>query len=543
MPIEDVDYLKEHSIRQSFVFLVDSSDRDKFVYPTPAEYVVNFTFPFRNVIGLEVLYASIPRTMYNVDRINNKLVFNIGFSANSSKTVVIPPGEYTIDTLLVVLNTLLHMHVDNDPSQPYIYITAESTTNPPDIEGKIQFRCSYPFWLDMGASTIAETLGFDELSQPSEALQPIANQRYTYDDTNRKMFKSVYMDKEIVPPSKVRTTTVFEGPRGVITNIRLMETIKVAQRFTPKVRGYLTKVYAALYSPSDTSSIVQWEVRTSLSSTSTPLVSGQIAVSYVDGTLNDSNDITSNYVFEANQQYWMVFKYGTGDPYLYYNDVLVTDDVMMVQDSDVSSDAWTSLYDNEIYYNASIRIDMTERFNYIEAPGMFVLTGPKYVILRCPEIENNSFRSLAYTKHNTGLGMFRLGIVGYSDNRLDFNKVSLREFHPIGKLSRMTLRLELPNGELYDFKGVNHTITFSISYLEPIQKQQFKSSILNPNYDGNFISYMYRQEEQESDSDDQEEDFSRDAMANYRIQEQHHLPASVQRRDREFGIFNEDDDS
>jgi hypothetical protein len=67
----------------------------------------------------------------------------------------------------------------------------------------------------------------------------------------------------------------------------------------------------------------------------------------------------------------------------------------------------------------------------------------------------------------------------------------------------------------------------------------FQQSILNPNYDGNFLEYMYRQEQQESDSDDQEEDFSRDRLRDYRIQEVLHHPETQRRRDLER-LFDEE---
>ena len=52
MPIEDVDYLKQNSQKQSYIFLVNSKDRNKEAYPTPSEYVVDFSQLFYNVIGL-----------------------------------------------------------------------------------------------------------------------------------------------------------------------------------------------------------------------------------------------------------------------------------------------------------------------------------------------------------------------------------------------------------------------------------------------------------------------------------------------------------
>lgn len=80
MPIEDVDYLK-NSQKQSYLFLVNSKDRNKETYPTPTEYVVEFSQPFTNVIGLNIMDASIPRTMYNIDVYNNKIYYFV-YSSN-----------------------------------------------------------------------------------------------------------------------------------------------------------------------------------------------------------------------------------------------------------------------------------------------------------------------------------------------------------------------------------------------------------------------------------------------------------------------------
>jgi len=88
---------------------------------------------------------------------------------------------------------------------------------------------------------------------------------------------------------------------------------------------------------------------------------------------------------------------------------------------------------------------------------------------------------------------------------------------------------------LYDFKGVNHNITFAIHYLEPAQKRQFTSSLLNPNYDGNFMNYMYQQEDQEGESEDQDDDLDRDNfIQEYKKNEQFYLPENQWRRNMEY---------
>lgn len=557
MPIEDVDYMKVNSIRQSYMFLVDSADRDRYIYPTPAEYVVNFTAPFHNVVGFEVVNASIPRTMYNVDVINNSIVFyvhdgstpltpNILQSGCGVHTAYISPGEYTVQTLAVALNAVLKMHANNDPTQPFVSIITESTTNPPDVENKLRFRCPYPFFVDMGASTCAETLGFFEHTQASEAAMPITSRRY--ESPFAPGVPQVYHSVDIPPQIEYGPErTVFSGPRGVIKRVPVNSNAFVAQKFTLSARGYLKQIYAALYTgTSAVTDIATWEIRQSTEQGGAPdmtsaglITSDIIAVSFTDGTLSDGQPVTGNPILlNANTDYWLVLKSTFSDNLsIYYNDV-IDEATTMLTSTDAGSH-WAPLDVDGVFFNLSVQVIVFDEYHILTAPGIYSLMGPKYIVMRCREIEEHSFRSLAFTKHNLGIGMIKLGVVGYSENRMDFSKVPLREFHPIGKLTRLTLRFELPSGDLYDFKGVNHNITFAIHYLEPVQKQQFQSSILNPNYDGNFITYMYKQEDQEMDSDDQDEDFDRDHLEDYRKQEVLHLPENQWRRNMDLPRFTD----
>ena len=155
---------------------------------------------------------------------------------------------------------------------------------------------------------------------------------------------------------------------------------------------------------------------------------------------------------------------------------------------------------------------------------MVYFIGNKYIILRCPEIEEHLYRSLSFTKYSLGLAKFRVDSIGINNEKLSITKIPVREFHPIGKLSRITLKFETNKGLLYDFKGINHNIIFAIFYYEPVQKNIPTNSILNPSYEMNYIDYQYKQEEIEGDSSDGDneednEDFSRDNIEEYKIKE------------------------
>lgn len=592
MPIEDVDYLKQNSQKQSYIFLVNSKDRDKGSYSTPSEYIVEFSQPFTNVIGLNVLDASIPRTMYNIDVYNNKIYYFIHssnfdmntLSENLFQEKAIEPGDYTIQTLIDKLNNELIMPLNSNIINSNVSITVSSVTNPPDIKNKIQFYCPYSFVFDMKRSTIAESLGFDTYVQLSENTKSDLKKDYVpllinnYSGINNPDVLSVYnllkqnisvekiaesypleLVKRIEPfatnqqlyhsvdlpfnQAQGTTYTIFEGPRGVIRTAAL--TNHVAQRFYVPYETTLTRVYAALYSTDvSTSYVVDFEIQTDVNNQPSGTVVGtenSIAVSYTDGTLSDSEYLSIR--LQAGQYYWIVFK-TTPNVSLYYNDVLLNSNTL----KSYNGASWDSLDDltNEIYYQSSIRIEVTDDYHRIGAPGIFSLIGEPYLVIRCREIEENSYRSLAYSKYQLGIAKIKLGVVGYREERIDFASIPNREFHPIGRLTRLTLRFETGSGLLYDFKGVNHNITFGIQYYEPIQKKNFTRSIMNTNYDGDFMNYMYRQEEQEEESDDQDDEYNRDALEKYRLAEARNLPWNVAQRNiqqyYDLNIDEEDED-
>jgi hypothetical protein len=558
MPIEDVDFLKQNSIKQSYIFLVNSAERDRNAYPTPSEYIVDFTTPFMNVVGLQVLNASIPRTMYNVDVRNNAIRFLIYDERIGTNDLLethhryvtkhLRVGDYSIQTLLAELNRVLEMPLNGDEDESLVKIETDTTSNPPNVQSLLQFRCPYPFVFDMDASSIAETLGFDLLVDPAEAETPPLLRRFqpvpvSPEHPNYKLYHSVDLPSDV---ALGKERTVFDGPRGVVRKVALGSTL-VAQQFTVATPGYLTKVFAALTTEDGivrTDSVARWEIRRDdngkpgdiIPLTTTPVdiegIDGFIPVSFIDGGLSDQDDPVAVYLERG--LYWVVL---TAQPlanvFAFFNDV--PSNQRQGDFQIFKNNAWVSQDTaNGIHFELSIRVVMQDLYHTLIAPGIYSLIGERYIVMRCKEIEENSYRSLAYAKHCLGLAKFQLGIVGYSETRFDFNGIPLREFHPIGKLSRLSLRFETSTGDLYDFKGINHDITFVVHYFEPMQKRIFERSILNPNYSGNVMKYISDyQMITEYESDDQDHDYDEDDLSEYRRQEARHLPENVRRLDLE----------
>jgi hypothetical protein len=391
MSIEDIHYLKNNSIKQTCVILIDSKNRDLNVYPNPNDYVVFFNVPFKNVIGFDIIDSSIPRTMYSVDKYNNSLfiyihpttdietfnnvINNLDNKNNKDPTfnnifteIIIAPGDYSLLAFIEefnnqIKNIFLPKYFPNNTDKLF---QINSLSDPTSIKNTIQFICTNPFIINMGDSTIAETLGFYLLTTIE-----LNNINYIYNNIYKKLYISFY-NNDAINKSK---------------------------------------------------------------------------------------------------------------PY------------------------------------------------YLISPGMICFTGEKYILMRSKEIEEHSFGSLAYTNNNLGVAKFRTNNVGFNDEKLYITKIPIREFHPIGKLSQLSIRFETADRKLYDFKGVNHNITLAIYYYEPSFKQSNEfNSILNPNYTTNFNNYKYTNDEQEiiNEEDDDEDDledninenFSRDNINIYKKMEQ-----------------------
>lgn len=370
MSIEDIDFLKKNSTKENYLFLVDSKKRDFLNYPDPNNYTITFDVPFKNVIGIEVIDASIPRTMYTIDKYNNTIYYYIAsgiseynglinngtglsknFNTNIFKKLEIPPGNYTIQTFIPMFNSLM-IKGSQTPEFTGIYspISIINYSNPSELSNKIIFTCKNPFILDMGNSSLAETIGC------------CLNIDSSNDGILYKYFNS------------------YNG------------------------NPQLLKMYHSILNP----------------------ISG--------------------------------------------------------------------LYE-------------------ITTPGIVFLIGEKYIVIRSPEIEEHAFGSMAYNNYNQGIAKFKVSGIGFNDEKVELTKIPTREFHPIGKLSKITFRFETADGNPYDFKGINHTVTYLIKYYKPklINAQEFKP-LLNPNYKSDFNEYRSINDDQQLSDEEDKNEYSRDHL-------------------------------
>jgi len=77
------------------IFIVDSRDRNLSAFPNPAFYCMRFPDKFKNVTSIELKGTVLPKTEYNVNTENNKIVFNLQDFLTSTR--IVNPGMGYVD--------------------------------------------------------------------------------------------------------------------------------------------------------------------------------------------------------------------------------------------------------------------------------------------------------------------------------------------------------------------------------------------------------------------------------------------------------------
>ena len=152
--------------------------------------------------------------------------------------------------------------------------------------------------------------------------------------------------------------------------------------------------------------------------------------------------------------------------------------------------------------------------NRVQTPGMINLMGERLITVKSKNIEEHLYKNESGTS-SIGIALFKLGVSGYAENRLDFSNYKPKDFHPIGKLSFIDFRFEIDNNVLYDFKGVNHNMLINIKYFVPHKNIETINYTLNANYNPNFIDYKKTQYEKDDESEEELEELTNDFGSNF----------------------------
>ena len=542
MTIDDVNYLYEHSVKDSFMLFIDSATRNRAFYPDPNEYVITFEEPLKLVYGLDILDAAMPNTMFNIDVHNNNVTLMIMRSNAVQPDVLNADGDVIqkVVDVTAMQNLGLTMHG----------LIAEQQDN-------VLFKSKFNSYDNFDAFIVDNG---DWIAHPELEI-------YLTDP----------VDLANPPTNPVNETFIILVSRFVVVKMTPMSSIPAGGRsmyvsdpdtatFVARGETYIIDrnsnldLLAFLNGENDAVSVRQrddrWEVTVSRN-IATPAAYG--GAGEVLSRIDPLSEPVICFVLEKRTMYAEIGTYdintlqgelqgefANNDMYIIGTDKAESTDLtkqgrMMFMNTNwpfVFNMDWSTMYENLgfdsyakegmtaydiMHFNdnkrmfASIFNVYKGRFE-VKAPGNINLLGTRYVTLRCKEIEDHLSSSVTFNAYSTGIGLFKLQDVRDVTNlRFDFSTFLRKPFHPIGKLSRLTFKFETPRGNKYDFKGFNHNILISIKYLSPNMSRAFTQSSLNPNYDPDYLRYVtnlahfaqvdeYNADDSTSSSDDEEGD-------------------------------------
>ena len=441
MPIEDVQFLINNSDEDEFIMYVDSSQRDKTLYPNPNQYSILFTEPFKNVCGINVLNCLVPRTMYNVDTHNNTLIIAYldSVGGDAPICITIPPLDYTLDNFMLYIGSYFATS----------RLSVKTVGRDLRSSGKIYLESTVPFTLDLQNSTMREVIGMDE---------PVTKSR----DGVNYVYKGMWLAQSLRQIDN--GLVVLTIPNSVAGTVDLTtEGVAVSQTITFPADCELETIAVS------SRAIIGLTIVDAVSNNAIMTLSTKTA------PLTFLADSTQYTLFRGNTAYIVQAIYASVNDSL---DVVISTSASWIQPmDDQGSNFITAVTTSNPIYR-------------IYPPGLLCLTGERCILLRCPTLEQHINTSYIYGGNSPGIALITLGVTGFSTQRVDFTSVKYKSFFPVGKLPQISISFERTNGSLYDFKGVNHTIVIALRYLTPKRQAAFDNRVLNANYNPDYLSYL-----------------------------------------------------
>ena len=146
-------------VRQLFV---SSENRDTTLYPSGNSYTLHITEPIKDITRVELMYASVPNTLYNLSDVSSNVIEIDGVGFN------IPPGFYGASALA----TELTYAITTDTGITVQYLPAE---------GKFLFtrpNTGGTFDIDIISPELAKMLGLDGSTTAVNTMPYYNNTRY-----------------------------------------------------------------------------------------------------------------------------------------------------------------------------------------------------------------------------------------------------------------------------------------------------------------------------------------------------------------------------
>jgi hypothetical protein len=535
MAVEDVQFLLQNSEQDSALIFVDSSMRDREFHPTPASYTVDFDEPIRHVFGIDVLDATIPGTMYNVDINNNSLSVMVADCTLGSAFAQVRSATGSMSTALVedaqtrVMAEELHgmgfctdLHricsvrgvrssilvIDDDAAcAPEVLALLRQPLQPviPNVgEAEVLYAMVRTRMAGVPMSRLQGTHPTVSIPQGMQATS-IPFQGGHYALPRPDLSPDVVRFAESLPvcgyalmPSSITWSHPISAARGAEPGSLLIDVVYYRMARLPGplfgwvseqpcVRFQFETVNILLEPGNYTVSTLFLQLQSTLRR-----AAGIDAQSTSSGTVDKQSRF--RFTAPADKRFVLLPEASSARSLLGFDEYAQRAENRVPSATRAYNSL--SLGGSRVPVYASVLRDTNTQV--LELPGIANLLGVRYITLRCPEIEQHVGTAGKYGRFSTGIGTFKLANSSeVAQLRFDFVSLIRRPFHPIGRLTRLSLRFELADGTLYDFKGMNHQLLVTIKYYRAAPRTgaaaPLVTSVLNPDYNPDFLGYLNTQ--------------------------------------------------
>jgi len=502
MPIEDVDYLIQNSEKDAVTFFVDSSNRNINAYPEPNNFVITFSEPIRNVFGIEVLDATIPVAMWTIDEYNNKLAYSHVFYFNGATSIQFRQYFQELENI-TVFNTVFdslakaNIFICLDKDNFNSIVTTHNTNNFTPLAYS-QHVVFYRQFYDATMTLLSP--GITSVDDPTviTIVEPVTNLNYAISNPSAELYSFLTtpgVEFAVMSDLSGIVTYTFQ----YITRPEAQNIINLASIGASVVEVYINNEYLTMEGGAyNSTSMMQYLISAFQAvrvgnpqslidpQDSFPISTDALSVIQTSqyGTIDKQTKL--GFFFPgANNSFILDMKKSTCSKELgFYGHT--------TEMSEKNYAILSTQRNKQLYFSYT---KISNNINqYIQSPGIINLQGIRYILLRIPELESHLVSSYAYGDYSPGIGMFKLTSTNdIAQLRFDFVNLIRKPFHPVGKLSKITLQFYTSRGFLYDFKGVDYNMLLAIKFYAPKSAPRLAISVLNPNYTPDYLAYSVRE--------------------------------------------------
>lgn len=499
MPIEDVDFLIQNCVKDAVTFFVDSSRRDFNFNPEPNNFVLTFSEPIRNVFGIEILDATIPVTMWTIDTINCALAYSHvhyfnGVTSTQFKQYFQELEFQSIFNTVFESKAKANIFVCLDRTNFETILSSQASTN----IAPLIYSQHIVLYRKILTGDV-QKLGMEVTKVDDDNTIVFEHDRLYYSITNPSAEVRQFLNQSI---KEFSVLTDFSGivtyEHVYITRPQAIDILNMAATGYPICEVYINNEYTLLErGVYDATSILQY-----MTSIFQAVRVGNPA-EFLDP--QDSFTLTTEVISVGQTSTYGTVQKQTKLAFSFpgASNCLIFDMTKSTCNKELGFYGHAKASESQFYNilsskrNQRLFMSITKSsasgdkiYQSIQAPGIINLQGVRYILLKIPELESHILNSYAYGDHSPGIGMFKLTATNeVAQLRFDFVNLVRKPFHPIGKLTKITLQFVMSDGTPYDFKGVDYNLLLAVKFYAPMTGVRPPKSILNPNYDPDYLAY------------------------------------------------------